>query len=89
MASKHPEADIPEDEELDLQDEDDDDMMEGMDLMEVLGSMLTTDDGETLATALVSMKDSTERIAASLEMQNKILVKILSALKPSAPADLA
>jgi hypothetical protein len=88
MASKHTEPEIPEDEEIDFQDDDDEEMMEmeGVDMMEALGSMLTTEEGETLATALVSLKDATERIAASLEMQNKILVKILSAMKPSAPA---
>ena len=87
MATKHAEPDIPEDEEIDFQDDDEEMMeMEGVDMMEALGSMLTTEEGETLATALVSLKDATERIAASLEMQNKILVKILSAMKPSAPA---
>jgi hypothetical protein len=53
---------------------------------QALSSMLTTEEGETLATALVSLKDATERIAAGLEMQNKILVKILTAMKPVAAA---
>ena len=73
--------DMDEDEEIDLDDG-------GVDLLEALGSMLTTEEGDTLATAMVSLKDATERIATSLEMQNKILVKILSAMKPAAvPAD--
>ena len=51
-----------------------------VDPMEMLGSFLATEDGDTIATALVSLKDSTEKIALNMEMQNKILVKILSAL---------
>jgi hypothetical protein len=89
MATKHAEPDIPDDEEIEFQDEDEDEEMiemDGVDMIEALGSMLTTEEGETLATALVSLKDATERIASSLEMQNKILVKILTAMKPSAPA---
>ena len=82
-----PEPDIPEDEEIDLEDEDDEEMIDPLD---ALGTFLATDDGETIATALVSLKDATERIASSLEMQNKILVKILSAMNskacPCAPA---
>ena len=68
--------DIDEDDEgIDLDDG-------GVDLLEALGSMLTTEEGDTLATALVSLKDATERIATSLEMQNKIMLKILTAMKP-------
>lgn len=79
------EPDIPEDEDLDMDEDEEGYEMDdgGADLLEVLGSMLTTEEGDTLATALVSLKDATERIAASLEMQNKILVKILSAMKPT------
>lgn len=50
------------------------------DPMEALGALLATEDGETIATALVGLKDATEKISTSFEMQNKILVKILSAL---------
>jgi len=85
-----PEPDVPEDDEdIDLEDEEDDemDMDPGADMMDALGSMLTTEEGDTIATALVSLKDATERIADSLEMQNKILVKILSAVKPAPPKE--
>lgn len=73
---------IPDEVEEDMDElEDEDDMDdEGMDMLEALGSLLATDDGETVATTLVGLKDATERIAQSMEMQNKILVKILSAL---------
>ena len=75
----------------DLEDEDEDigedldeteemDEMDMIDPMEALGSFLATEDGETVATALVGLKDATEKIALNLEMQNKILVKILSAM---------
>ena len=81
-----PEPEVPEDDDdIDLGDDEDDEMDMGMDMMDALGSMLTTEEGDTIATALVSLKDATERIADSLEMQNKILVKILSAVKPAPP----
>jgi hypothetical protein len=53
--------------------------------MEALGAFLATEDGETIATALVGLKDATEKISLSLEMQNKILVKILSAVSKASP----
>ena len=56
------------------------DEMDFGDPMEALGSFLATEDGDTIATALVGLKDATEKIALSLEMQNKILVKILSSM---------
>ena len=72
-----------EDEEEDLDDTEEMDEMDEMDFgdpMEALGAFLATEDGETIATALVGLKDATEKIAVNLEMQNKILVKMLSAL---------
>lgn len=82
-----PSSPAPEDDEevneedMDQFDEDDEMMV---DPMEMLGSFLATEDGETIATALIGLKDSTEKIALGLEMQNKILVKILSAIsKPT------
>jgi hypothetical protein len=81
-----PEAEIEdEDEEMDFDDED---MEEMPDFADALGAFLATEDGETVATALVSLKDASERIATSLEMQNKILVKILSTLTKT-PAAVA
>lgn len=63
--------DIPEDEEMEF--DEDEEMDEGVDLLEALSQMFTTDDGETVASALVGMKNA-------MEMQNKILIKILSVL---------
>jgi hypothetical protein len=80
-----PEAEPEEDEEEMDEDEDGFDMEgdEGVDMFEALGSLLATEDGETIATTLVSLKDATEKIAVGVEMQNKILLKILSEMKNS------
>ena len=73
------------DEEEEMEEMDEDDMDEGMDMFEALGSLLATEEGETIATTLVGLKDATERIAQCMEMQNKILVKILSSLSAAKP----
>jgi hypothetical protein len=60
---------VPEDENEDLEtitDEDDD-----VDLVSLMTSLLATEDGDTVCTALVT-------IAQQLQTQNKILIKILS-----------
>ena len=56
------------------------DEMDMMDPIEALGNFLATDDGETIATSLASLKDATQLIAKHLEKQNLILVKLLSAV---------
>ena len=72
-----PEPEELDDEDIDLgEDEDgdygeDDDM--GFDLGAVLEPFLATEDGQTICTALVT-------ISKHMEMQNKILVKILTQL---------
>lgn len=76
----------PEDEELDIgEDEelDEEDMEEGMDAFDALGSLLATEDGETVAQSLAGLKEAAEKIALGVEMQNKILIKILSEMKNS------
>jgi hypothetical protein len=65
-----------EDEEDDFEMEEGDDE-EGFD---PLMSVLTTEEGDTIASILSSMKDATEKIAAAFDTQNKILIKMLSAL---------
>lgn len=78
----------PEDEEFD--DEEDEEFGdEGMDMFEALGSLLATEDGETIATTLVSLKEATEKIALNMEMQNKILVKIAAAMNKMVPVAVA
>ena len=61
--------------------DEDEEMDEGMDMFEALGSLLATEEGDTVATTLVSLKDAVEKIASNFEMQNKILVKILTEIK--------
>ena len=72
----------PEEEEpemdIDLGEEDEDEEADygeemGFDLGSALEPFLATEDGQTVATALVT-------ISKHMEMQNKILVKILSKL---------
>lgn len=79
----HPPKPVPEDEEIDeeFDDDMDDDMEDGPDIFEALGSLLATEEGETIATVMVSLKDATMKIALGIELQNKILVKIMSELK--------
>jgi hypothetical protein len=83
MANNEENPDI----DLDAEGEDEFDEMDMMDPMEALGNFLSTEDGETIATSLASLKDATQLIAKHLEKQNLILIKILTALtaKP-APA---
>jgi hypothetical protein len=77
---------IPDDEEeMEMDEEMDEDDDEGMDMFEALGSLLATEEGETVAMTLVGLKDATEKIAQCMEMQNKILVKILSAMSAVKP----
>lgn len=67
--------DEPIDEEIDMDDEDE--MMfedDDMDVTTLMTSLLATEDGDTVCTALVG-------ISQQLQMQNKILIKILSELK--------
>ena len=73
---------VPEDEEL-MIDEDDEGFAGDM-----LMSVLTTDDGESITSVLANIAASTEAISKHLEKQNVILVKILTALaaKPATPA---
>jgi hypothetical protein len=83
MANNEENPDI----DLDAEGEDEFDEMDMMDPMEALANFLSTEDGETIATSLASLKDATQLIAKHLEKQNLILIKILTALtaKP-APA---
>jgi hypothetical protein len=71
---------VPEDEELDLGDEDEEEFGEDM-----LVSLLTTEDGDTIPTILAGLAGSMDAIAKHLEKQNVILVKLLSALTAKAP----
>jgi len=83
MSAKHEVEDIPEDEEMDFDEEGDElEMDDGGDLLDALSQMFTTEEGETVASAMVGVK-------VALEMQNKILIKILSVLSKAAPVPQA
>jgi hypothetical protein len=77
MAPKQAPEDVTEDlvdeEEEEFDGDYDEEEMMGMDLGAVLEPFLATEDGQTVCTALVT-------ISKHLEMQNKILVKILTQL---------
>ena len=86
------EDDLPqeeEEEEIDLEDDEDEDEDEDVDFDEIeamnetLASYLTTEDGDNIATALMSINDNLERLANTMETQNKILVKLVSEVSKS------
>lgn len=72
------------DEEEDEGDEGDEGEYDGeggmdfeMDAMEeTLAAFLTTEDGDNVATALMSISDNVQNLTKAMETQNKILVKI-------------
>ena len=92
---EYPEEPMPEEieetdeEEFEDDDEDEDELVYTSDIeldeepiMEIdmgglLGSVLTTEDGDTVCSALVN-------ISKQLEMQNRIMIKILSQLQKNA-----
>ena len=73
---------VPEDEELMIDDDED----FGGDM---LLSVLTTDDGQSITSVLANLSSATEAISKHLEKQNLILVKILSALQAAKPCACA
>jgi hypothetical protein len=73
-------ADHEDNPDIDLDAEGEDEFDEMMDPMEALASFLATDDGETIATSLASLKDTAALMAKHMEKQNLILVKLLSAV---------
>lgn len=78
----------PKEEPEEIEDDFDDEEMDedGMDMAEMFSNLLATEDGETIAEIAKRHADATEKVALNLEMQNKVLVKILSALTKLAPA---
>ena len=52
---------------------------------DLLISLLTTEEGDNICEVFADMKSQLEIVAQQLTMQNKILVKMLSALTPSPP----
>jgi len=79
-ASTQHEPPATDEEDVDLEDEDEFDEEDGeefMDMGGLLTSLLTTDDGDNVCTALVNIGAI---INKHMETQNKILVKLLAKL---------
>jgi hypothetical protein len=77
--AKHaPEYEEEEEMDLSLEEEEDEDYEEGMDVGAMMESLFTTEDGDNVCTALVSINQNLETLAKLAETQNKILVKLLS-----------
>ena len=67
----HPEE-LPDEEDSIMSEEEEEEPMEtGIDLGELMTSLMATEDGDTVCSALVN-------IATQLQTQNKILIKILN-----------
>ena len=83
MASRPKQPEPEQHEEEDEEDEEDDEFEEydddGMDLGAILEPFLATEDGQTIATALVS-------ISKHMENQNKILIKMLTQMSKPSPS---
>ena len=65
---------ILDEEDMFDEDEDDEDFM---DMGNVLSALLTTEEGDNVCTALVKLNNTIQK---QMETQNKILLKILTAL---------
>ena len=76
FAEEEPEEEELEEMGVDLEEEDED----FMDMEGILSSLFTTDDGDNVATALVTIGNNMESLHKCMETQNKILLKILSVM---------
>ena len=66
---------VTEDEISEIEDDEiEEDFGESVDIAELMTSLMSTDDGDTVCSALVN-------IANQLQTQNKILIKMLSQMK--------
>ena len=74
-----PEPEPEEEMELDEDEEDEDyEDEEGMDVGAMMASMFTTEEGDNVCTALVTIGEHMDKTNKLIETQNKILVKLLS-----------
>jgi len=58
-------------------------MDEELDMNDMLISLLTTEEGQNVCDVLTDLKSQIEIIGQQLAMQNKILVKMLTAITPT------
>ena len=77
-----PEPESESEEEMEL--EDDEDYEGGMDVGGMMASMFTTEEGDNVCTALVTIGEHLDKTNKLIETQNKILVKLLSHLTKTA-----
>lgn len=70
-----PEPEIEEEEEFDEEEEEEEDYE---DMGGVLASFLTTDEGDNVCTALVTIGNHMDRMSKLMDTQNKILLKMLA-----------
>jgi len=78
-AFPEPEPEPEPEEEMELEeDEEDEDYEEGMDVGAMMASMFTTEEGDNVCTALVTIGEHMDKMNKLIETQNKILVKLLS-----------
>jgi hypothetical protein len=68
------EGEIVSEDEISEMDDEEEDFGDSVDIAELMTSLLATDDGDTVCSALVN-------IANQLQTQNKILIKMLSQMK--------
>jgi len=75
------EDDLDEGDEEEEEEEDDDEMEIDMNAMdETLASYFTTEDGDNVATALMTISDNVQNLTKVMETQNKILIKLATQL---------
>lgn len=72
------EMEDPEVEDEEEYDEEEEEDFEGMDLGSALAPFLTTEEGDSICTALVNVGTHLEKMTKLMDTQNKILVKMLS-----------
>lgn len=80
-AFPEPEPEPEPEEEMELEDDEEDedeDYEEGMDVGAMMASMFTTEEGDNVCTALVTIGEHMDKMNKLMETQNKILVKMLS-----------
>ena len=76
--SEEAEMEDPEDLEEEYEEEEEEDEFEGMDLGSALAPFLTTEEGDSICTALVNIGTHMEKMTKLMDTQNKILVKMLT-----------
>lgn len=66
------------------QGEDFDEMPMDFDLAEALGGLLTNENGNNIAGIMTDLSDNVKEMARQLEMHNKLMVKMITAINISA-----